>query len=70
MNKKEAIQKLNKLHLDIELMDKFKGRAYLLKSISKKIRHLSLYKSGGNLPALFVSEAEKDLANIQPTGGE
>lgn len=64
MNKKQAIEKLNKLHSELSLMERFNGRARLLTSILKKISHLKKYKSAGNLPNLFVDEAENDLKNI------
>ena len=61
MEKEIAIHKLMAMVNDLELGDKFEGRAEIIRAINERKKFLVQHKCNDNLPRLMVKESEADI---------
>ncbi len=61
----EPIDKLSQLQTEVNLMEKFKGKAALVRSIGKDISYLTRFRTEGeNVGELLYKERLKDLKRL------
>ena len=65
MTQGQAIKTLMDFKNELNLMEKFAGRAKLIKDIEKKLGFLIRYKAADNIPELFVKETNDKLSEIK-----